>query len=155
MLAKDREKTGMTLLKVVYNETKNTLIQAYFMCFFLTEILHFDYAEGVTSSRRSPGRRVEAFVGVTCNILMTAKILYFFIVPGTVFLIVRTSNAYGTMRLYGSYGAGFQPAKAKFGSTLEARTTKVKHIQCACLGWKSPHLFDAPAMALAAAEGRR
>ena len=50
MLAKDREKTGMTLLKVVYNETKNTLIQAYFMCFFLTEILHFDCAEGAPSS---------------------------------------------------------------------------------------------------------
>jgi len=27
MLAKDREKTGMTVLKVVYNEMKNALIR--------------------------------------------------------------------------------------------------------------------------------
>jgi len=58
MRAKDREKTGMTLLKVVYNETKDTLIRAYFMCFFLTEILRFGCAEGAPSSWRSPGRSV-------------------------------------------------------------------------------------------------
>jgi len=49
MLDKDREKTGMTLLKVIYNETKNTLIRVCFMCFFLTEILCFGCAEGATS----------------------------------------------------------------------------------------------------------
>jgi len=38
------------VLKVVYNETKNTLIRAYFMCFFLTEILHFGCTEGASSS---------------------------------------------------------------------------------------------------------
>jgi hypothetical protein len=48
----------MTLLKVFYNETKNTLIQVRFMCFFLTEILRFGCAEGVTSSGRSTGRSV-------------------------------------------------------------------------------------------------
>ena len=58
MLAKDREKTGMTLLKVVYYEKKDTLIRVCFMCFFLTEILRFGCAEGATSSRRSPGRSV-------------------------------------------------------------------------------------------------
>jgi len=58
MLAKDREKTGMTLLKVVYNKTENTLIRVYFMCFFLTEILRFGCAEGAPSSGRSPGRSV-------------------------------------------------------------------------------------------------
>ena len=58
MLAKDCEKTGMTLLKVVYNETRNTLIRVYFMCFFLTEILRFGCAEGAPSSGRSPGRSV-------------------------------------------------------------------------------------------------
>jgi len=51
-------KTGMTVLTVVYNETRNTLIRAYFMCFFLTEILRFGCAEGATSSGRSPGRSV-------------------------------------------------------------------------------------------------
>ena len=40
MQVNGREKTGMTVLKVVYKETRNTLIQAYFMCFFLTETLH-------------------------------------------------------------------------------------------------------------------
>ena len=60
MLAKDREKTGMTLHKVVYNETKNTLIRVCFMCFFLTEILRFGCAEGAPSSGRSPGRSVGA-----------------------------------------------------------------------------------------------
>jgi hypothetical protein len=55
MLAKDREKTGMTLLKVVHNETNNTLIRVCFRCFFLTGILRFGCAEGVTSSGRSPG----------------------------------------------------------------------------------------------------
>ena len=58
MLAKDREKTGMTLLKVVYNETKDTLIRVCFMFFFLTEILRFGCAEGAPSSWRSPGRSV-------------------------------------------------------------------------------------------------
>jgi len=37
MRAKGREKTGMTLLKVVYNEMQNALLWAFFMCFFLTE----------------------------------------------------------------------------------------------------------------------
>ena len=60
MRAKGREKTGMTLLKVVYYEKKDTLIRAYFMCFFLTEILRFGCAEGATSSGRSPGRSVGA-----------------------------------------------------------------------------------------------
>ena len=50
MQTNGREKTGMTVLKVVYNETKNTLIRAYFMCFFLTEILHFGCTEGASSS---------------------------------------------------------------------------------------------------------
>jgi len=58
--AREREKTGMTVLKVVYNETKNTLIRVYFMCFFLTEILRFGCAKGATSSGRSPGRSVGA-----------------------------------------------------------------------------------------------
>jgi len=58
MLAKNREKTGMTLLKVVYNETKNTSIRVCFMCFFLTKILRFGCVEGATSSGRSPGRSV-------------------------------------------------------------------------------------------------
>ena len=58
MQAKDREKTGMTLLKVVYYEKKDTLIRVCFMCFFLTEILRFGCAEGATSSGRSPGRSV-------------------------------------------------------------------------------------------------
>ena len=56
--AREREKTGMTVLKVVYNETKNTLIRVCFMCFFLTEILRFGCAESATSSGRSPGRSV-------------------------------------------------------------------------------------------------
>ena len=60
MLAKDREKTGMTLRKGIYNETNNTLIQAYFMGFFLTEILRFGCADGASSSGRSPGRNVGA-----------------------------------------------------------------------------------------------
>ena len=50
MQAKDREKTGMTLLKVVYYEKKDTLIRVCFMCFFLTEILRFGCAEGAPSS---------------------------------------------------------------------------------------------------------
>ena len=58
--AREREKTGMTVLKVVYNETKNTLIRVYFMCFFLTEILRFGCAEGAPSPGRSPGRSVGA-----------------------------------------------------------------------------------------------
>jgi len=61
MQVNGREKTGMTVLKVVYNETRNTLLRAYFMCFFLTEILHFGCTEGVPSSRRSPGRSVAAY----------------------------------------------------------------------------------------------
>ena len=60
MLAKDREKTGMTLLKVVYNETINTLIRVCFTCLFLTEMLRFGCAKGATSSGRSPGRSVGA-----------------------------------------------------------------------------------------------
>jgi len=58
---RDCEKTGMTVLTVVYNETRNTLIRACFMCFFLAEILRFGCAEGVPSSGRSPGRRVASF----------------------------------------------------------------------------------------------
>ena len=58
MQAKDREKTGMTLLKVVYYEKKDTLIRVCFMCFFLTEILRFGCAEGAPSPGRSPGRSV-------------------------------------------------------------------------------------------------
>ena len=61
MQAKDREKTGMTLLKVIYYEKKDTLIRVCFMCFFLTEILRFGCAEGATSSRRSPGRSVGSY----------------------------------------------------------------------------------------------
>ena len=55
MLAKDREKTGMTLLKVVYNETINTLIRVCFTCLFLTEMLRFGCAKGATFPGRSPG----------------------------------------------------------------------------------------------------
>ena len=44
--AREREKTGMTVLKVVYNETRNTLIRVCFKCFFLTELLRFGCAEG-------------------------------------------------------------------------------------------------------------
>ena len=58
--AREREKTGMTVLKVVYNEMRNTLIRVYFMCFFLTEILRFGCAEDTTSSGRSPRRSVDA-----------------------------------------------------------------------------------------------
>ncbi len=58
MQANDREKTGMTLLKVVFNEMKNTLIRVYFTCFFLTEILRFGCADGATFPGRSPGRSV-------------------------------------------------------------------------------------------------
>jgi hypothetical protein len=61
MQVNGREKTGMTVLKVVYNETRNTLLRAYFMCFFLTEILHSGCTEGVPSSKRSSGRGVAAY----------------------------------------------------------------------------------------------
>ena len=67
MQVNGREKTGMTVLKVVYNETRNTLLRAYFMCFFLTEILHFDCAEGATSSGRSPGRSVVPYGKFSIN----------------------------------------------------------------------------------------
>ena len=61
MQAKDREKTGMTLLKVVYYEKKDTLIRVCFMCFFLTEILRFGCAEGAASSERIPVRSVVTY----------------------------------------------------------------------------------------------
>ena len=60
MRAKGREKTGMTLLKIVYNEMQNALLWAFIMCFFLTEMLYIGCAEGATSSGRSPGRSVGA-----------------------------------------------------------------------------------------------
>ena len=67
MLAKDREKTGMTLLKVVYYEKKDTLIRVCFMCFFLTEILRFGCAKGAPSSGRSPGRSVVPYGKFSIN----------------------------------------------------------------------------------------
>ena len=67
MQVNGREKTGMTVLKVVYNETKNTLIRVYFMCFFLTEILRFGCAEGAPSPGRSPGRSVDIYFANPCK----------------------------------------------------------------------------------------
>jgi hypothetical protein len=61
MRAKGREKTGMTLLKVVYNEMQNALLWAFIMCFFLTEMLYIGCAEGAPSSRQGSGRSVVTY----------------------------------------------------------------------------------------------